>query len=85
MDDDYATAQVLWFPNPRLDPFLNLFRDQTLSSDVICPVFQNNICSGKLLSVDAHADNPGICDVWVCDQETFQFRRWYLESLESQI
>ena len=83
-DDDHATSQVLWLPNPRFDPLLNLFCDQTLRGDVFCGVSQNDICSGKLLPFELHADNPSICDVWVCDQETFQFRRRHLESLESR-
>ena len=83
-DDNYATTQVLGLSYTRLDPFLDLFCDKTLSSDVVCRLSQNNVCSGKLSFVDFHADNTGICDVWVRDQEAFQFCRWYLESLENQ-
>jgi len=84
-NDNHATPQVLWLPNPRFDPFLNLFCDQTLGSNVFRGLSQNNVCSRKLLFIDLYTDNPGIRDVWVCDQESFQFRRWHLESLESQI
>jgi len=84
-NDDYATTQVLWLSNPRLDPFLNLFCNQALSSNVFCRIPQHNVCPWKLLPVDVHADNAGICDVWMCDQEAFQFCRWHLESLQSQI